>query len=92
VTLNLDDFPVDACEPFAIEALHPDLFLVDLYGLDPVRVFAAVEAQAALHKRPPMTTNDLLARLEFTVPHFAPCAATPGRHLPEHGLHGRDTR
>lgn len=34
VTLNLKDFPPESCEPLAIEPLHPDVFLMDLYGLD----------------------------------------------------------
>jgi len=71
VTLNLKHFPVETCEPFAIEALHPDTFLLDLYGLDSDRVLDVVERQAAVLSRPPMTTNDLLARLAATVPTFA---------------------
>lgn len=71
VTLNLKHFPVEACEPFAIEALHPDTFLLDLYSLDHDRVFDIVERQAAVLSRPPMTTNDLLDRLAATVPNFA---------------------
>jgi hypothetical protein len=34
VTLNLKHFPNAACEPLAIEPLHPDNFLLDLYSLD----------------------------------------------------------
>jgi hypothetical protein len=71
VTLNLKDFPLAACAPFAIEPLHPDAFLADLYGLDPDGVFAAVERQAAVLRRPPMSTDELLDRLKVTVPNFA---------------------
>jgi predicted nucleic acid-binding protein len=70
VTLNLDDFPVEACEPFAIEPLHPDLFLLDLYHRAPQEVFEAVERQAAALSRPPMTPTELFDRLAVTVPHF----------------------
>ena len=50
VTLNLKDFPVEACEPFAIEPLHPDVFLLDLYHLDRQEVFeAASPAEANAH-------------------------------------------
>lgn len=28
VTLNVKDFPVEACEPLAVDAVHPDDFLV----------------------------------------------------------------
>jgi hypothetical protein len=30
VTFDLDDFPVAACEPVGVEAIHPDQFLLDL--------------------------------------------------------------
>jgi hypothetical protein len=40
VTLNLKDFPPEACEPLAIEPLHPDRFLLDLYGLTHKRSMA----------------------------------------------------
>jgi predicted nucleic acid-binding protein len=71
VTLNLKDFPVEAYEPFAIEPLHPDVFLLDLYNLDAQEVFEAVERQAAVLRRPPMTVDELLDRLAVTVSDFA---------------------
>lgn len=71
VTLNLRDFPLDACEPFAIEPLHPDVFLLDLYSLGPDEVFEAAVRQAAALKKPPVTVDELLDRLAITVPSFA---------------------
>ncbi|MGI8728959.1 MAG: PIN domain-containing protein [Solirubrobacteraceae bacterium] len=71
VTLNLKDFQIEACEPFAIEPLHPDAFLIDLYHLDADAVLEAVERQAAVLCRPPMTLHELLNRLTATVPDFA---------------------
>lgn len=71
VTLNLKDFPAEACAPFAIEPLHPDAFLLDLYALDPREVYEAVERQAAVLRRPPMSLDELLDRLAATVPEFA---------------------
>jgi hypothetical protein len=71
VTLNLKDFPLEACEPLAIEPLHPDVFLLDLYSLDPDEVHEAVERQAAVLRRPPMRLDELLERLAVTVPGFA---------------------
>lgn len=70
VTLNIKDFPVEACEPFAIEPLHPDTFLLDLYALDPQEIYAAVERQAVILRRPPMSLDMLLDRLTMTVPKF----------------------
>lgn len=78
VTLNLKDFPAEACEPLAIEPLHPDVFLLDLYALDGQEVYEAVKRQAAALTRPPMTLAELLDRLAVTVPDFA-------QTLREHG-------
>ncbi len=71
VTLNLKDFPFEACESFAIEPLHPDAFLLDLYALDSEAVYEAVNRQAAVLRRPPMSLGELLDRLAATVPEFA---------------------
>lgn len=71
VTLNLKDFPPEACEPLVVEPLHPDLFLLDLFGLDPYRVYDAVERQAAALSRPPMRLEELVDRLAPTVSDFA---------------------
>jgi len=64
-------FPVEACDPFTIEPLHPDVFLLDLYGLAGQEVFEAVRQQAAALTRPPMTVDELFDRVAFTVPSFA---------------------
>lgn len=71
VTLNLKHFPNTACQPLAIEPLHPDNFLLDLYNLDSDGILTVLERQAATLTRPPMTINDLLHRLSVTVPSFA---------------------
>jgi len=63
VTLNLKDFPAAALAPFGIEALHPDEFLVRLFGQDPDAVCEAVRRQRANLKNPPYTAEELLARL-----------------------------
>jgi predicted nucleic acid-binding protein len=71
VTLNLGDFPPEACEPFGVEAIHPDDFLLDLHDLDPEAALAALEQQAAdLH--PPWPLEQLLDALTTAgVPRFA---------------------
>ncbi len=71
VTLNLNDFPSDACDPFAIESLHPDVFLLQVYELDEQNVYEAVERQAAALSNPPMTVDELFDRFALTVPSFA---------------------
>jgi len=76
VTLNLKHFPSHACEPFAVEPLHPDAFLLDLYSLDTGTASDTVKRQAAALTRPPMTVDELLDRLAATVPNFAQALRT----------------
>jgi hypothetical protein len=64
VTLNLEHFPPEACEPFGVEATHPDEFLVALYELTPERAVAEVRQQADDLTNPPWTFADLLDALE----------------------------
>jgi 8-oxo-dGTP pyrophosphatase MutT (NUDIX family) len=71
VTFDLDDFPPEACEPFGVEAIHPDDFLLDLHDLNPDAVRAALHQQAAdLHPR--WQLDELLRALTTAgVPRFA---------------------
>lgn len=71
VTFDLDDFPTAACEPFGVEAIHPDDFLLDLHDLDPDAVRASLEQQAA-DLNPPWPLEELLGALTTAgVPRFA---------------------
>jgi hypothetical protein len=60
-----------ACEPFSVEPVDPDRFLLDLYRLDEDAIHTALALQAAALTRPPMSLTDILDRLEPTVPGFA---------------------
>lgn len=60
VTFNEKDFPADALEPFGIEAQHPDLFVDNLFDLDPAAVIAAAQRQRRQLKNPPMTVDAYL--------------------------------
>jgi predicted nucleic acid-binding protein len=85
VTFNLRDFPADACDPYDVDVLHPDRFLVEQYDLDPAAVEAEITAQAAALRRPPVSRSDLVRMLERAgVPTFAArlkvvAASRPGR-------------
>lgn len=71
VTFDLDDFLPQACEPVAVEATHPDDFLLDLYDLNPDAVRAALDQQAA-DLNPPWPLDELLRALATAgVPRFA---------------------
>lgn len=63
VTYNLKDFPAEILKRFEIEALHPDVFLSDIWGLDQAAVLEAVQKQRASLKNPEYTPRELLDTL-----------------------------
>lgn len=63
VTLNVKDFPAAAADPFGIEVLRPDEFLLDLLDLTPVDVSAVLRAQAGSYRHEPRDVHGLLDRL-----------------------------
>jgi predicted nucleic acid-binding protein len=76
VTYNLKDFPDKALKCFEIEALHPDVFLSDIWDLDQAAVLEAVQRQRAALKNPKYTARELLdtllkQRLPETVKHLS---------------------
>lgn len=64
ITFNLAHFPPEACEPFGVDATHPDEFLLALYGLAPERVVAEVRRQAEDLTNPPWSLAELIDALE----------------------------
>lgn len=65
VTFNEKDFPSEALDPFGIEAQHPDLFIDNLFDLDPAAVISAAQRQRGQLKNPPMAVDvylDVLLR------------------------------
>ena len=70
VTFNLKHFPAHALQPFGVEAQHPDVFLSDLFDLQPAALVGIVRQQAADCRRPPQTVERVLARLRALVPTF----------------------
>ena len=71
ITANLTDFPPAALEPYGIEALHPDVFLLDLLDLDRSTVLQLLDEQARAYANPPVSLADLRCHLGATVPRFA---------------------
>lgn len=73
VTFNLRHFPVDALEPYDIEAVHPDDFLLDqfeLYG--GAMLSGLLIGVVSSYERPPLTVAEYLERLRAAgVPRFA---------------------
>lgn len=75
VTADLKDFPADALEPYAIEAIHPDAFLLDQLDLDPGRVLRVLADQRAAYTRPELSIEEFYRTLAVTAPAFAAAAA-----------------
>lgn len=63
VTANLKDFPSSALSPYAIEALHPDDFLCDLFDQYPRELTEIIAQQAdatGRGGRPKLSIDDIL--------------------------------
>lgn len=72
VTFNLKDFPESSLEPWGIEVIHPDRFLLNQLDIAPHRVMSALRHQSAAYQRPPLSVVGILARLQRSgVPDFA---------------------
>ncbi|MFJ2897905.1 putative toxin-antitoxin system toxin component, PIN family [Streptomyces sp. NPDC087218] len=63
VTLNVKDFPAEASDPYEIEVLRPDDFLLDMLDLAPVEMNSVLRAQVACYRRDPRDLHGLLDRL-----------------------------
>ncbi|MEO6629272.1 MAG: PIN domain-containing protein [Aquihabitans sp.] len=64
VTFNIADFPDHSVEPFEIEVIHPDTFLLDLLDLPPGTVIEELTRQAVANRRAPKTLPQILDALE----------------------------
>jgi hypothetical protein len=66
------DFPAAALSPLGLEAIHPDVFLLDQLDLSPPTLLQVIREQAAHTKRPPHTPQDMATVLgRAGVPEFA---------------------
>ena len=63
VTFNLRHFPAAALEPYRIEAIHPDDFVLNQVELQPYEALAAVKKMRARLTRPPQSAAELIATL-----------------------------
>lgn len=63
ITFNESDFPPASVDPFGVDVIHPDAFLLDLLDLSPRRVMGALKQQAASNKAAPRTLASLLDAL-----------------------------
>lgn len=63
ITSNLKDFPADVLSLYDIEAIHPDVFLMNQFDLSNSKVLDAVKTIRARLKNPAMTPREYLERL-----------------------------
>ncbi|MDR1852068.1 MAG: PIN domain-containing protein [Propionibacteriaceae bacterium] len=76
VTFNIKHFPTAALEPYGIQAVHPDDFLLDQLDLYPVAVLDAVDEVPGAYENPPVTIREFLNLLaRSSVPRFASTVA-----------------
>lgn len=75
VTANLKDFPTAALQPYGLQAVHPDAFLLDQLDLDPTRVLHVLADQRADYTRPELSMAEFYRTLAVTVPAFTAAAA-----------------
>lgn len=87
VTNNLDDFPAEPLAALGLRVATPDEYLCELFDSAQAEVVATINQLAAEKRNPPMTPDDLLARVGKTAPAFAGEAR---RHLAR-GREGRPT-
>ena len=63
ITENLADFPADALEPFAIEAIDADDFLSRTYDLYPTEALQVCRATRVSYRNPPFTPSEFVLDL-----------------------------
>jgi predicted nucleic acid-binding protein len=64
VTFNLGDFPPEAVDPYDIEVLHPDAFLLNQLDLAPGAALQVLRRQVAGYREPTMDLFALAGALE----------------------------
>lgn len=70
VTSNIRDFPPRVLDRYRVAAQSPDDFLTHQWWLDPMAVVEVLVRQSEGTTRPPLSTDDILARLAPLAPEF----------------------
>jgi hypothetical protein len=64
VTFNERDFPAEAVLPYGMEAQHPDIFIDNLFDLDPAAVVGAAQRHRRSLRSPPFDRDRYLAVIQ----------------------------
>lgn len=65
VTANLKHFPATALDPFGLEAIDPDTFIINQWDLDPVNAISAFKRMRERRRKPESTPADFAEALEI---------------------------
>jgi hypothetical protein len=65
VTVNLKDFPETVLRRYGVAARHPDEFLLDHFGREPVKLVMAARAVRLRLRNPARTVDEYLTTLEI---------------------------
>lgn len=63
ITFNIRDFPANIINGFDVEAIHPDIFLINQFDLSSGKVLDAVKNIRARLKNPALSSSEYLDRL-----------------------------
>lgn len=80
VTANHKDFPASALDPYDLDAVHPDDFLLDQLDLYPIPTLRCLREQIAAHRNPVISTDQFLSTFKKTVPRFTSAIREPLLH------------
>jgi hypothetical protein len=64
VTTNLKHFPRERADPYGIEVIHPDSFIVNQWDLNEFAVMSAFKEMRARWKKPQATAQDFAVAIE----------------------------
>ena len=64
ITFNLKDFPDNSLAPFGLSAIHPDIFLSDMFELNQSVVVGAAQRHRRGLRNPAMSAQDYLDCLQ----------------------------
>jgi len=64
VTTNVKDFPKNVVQPYGIEIVHPDQFIINQWDLDELVAVAAFKHMRARRKKPQATAEDFAQVME----------------------------
>lgn len=70
VTANVKDFPSAACDPYDIDVVHPDHFLLDQLDLYEEETLLCVKQMVADRRQPPTSMQQFLDQFRATAPAF----------------------